>query len=141
MGAQVAAGSMPTSAIGRMARGLTLLELVVVVAILAVLALPVALSLGSVRDPGAGAAAHLAAQVADARDRAMVGGRSLVLTPRADGWDWSDGAGYKATDLAADWGGAGSVAFLPDRRGTPFAVTLGGAVCRFDGAGPVRCGP
>lgn len=137
---------MPTSATGRTdphrTRGLTLVEILAAVAILAVLALPLTLRLRPAPDPLAQAEALLLAAVQQARDRALFAGAAVALDGRADGWAADGAAAVKIDGLAATWEPA-ALAFRPDRTGTPFAVRLaadGAArVCRFAGQGAVAC--
>lgn len=141
---------MPTSATGRTdprrTRGLTLVEILAAVAILAVLALPLTLRLRPATDPVAQAEALLLAAVQQTRDRALYAGTTVAIEGRRDGWAVEGAAPVKLDGLAATWEPA-ALAFRPDRTGTPFAVRLaaggaaGGAarVCRFAGQGAVAC--
>lgn len=137
---------MPTSATGRTdprrTRGLTLVEMLAVIAILAVLALPLTLRLRPAADPVAQAEALLVAAVQQARDRALYAGALVVIEGRPDGWAAEGAAPVKIDGLAADWDPP-APAFRPDRTGTPFTVRLaaGGAarVCRFTGQGALTC--
>jgi general secretion pathway protein H len=133
---------MPTSATGRTDAGFTLIELLAVIAIMAVLALPVALRWGGAV-PLAQAEAAFVAAVEAARERALHARRAEVLTGRADGWELAGGAGAATAGVAWDWQPAGPLRLEPDRSGTPFVVALraGGAmrVCRFAGEGALAC--
>jgi prepilin-type N-terminal cleavage/methylation domain-containing protein len=89
--------------------GLTLIELVVVVAILGLLSVPVVVRLGGGgvfggARPAQSAAALLGAELSQMRDRALFGRQVLGLTPGPEGWVWSvrqpDG-GWSATGSAA----------------------------------------
>lgn len=75
--------------------GVTLLELVVVLAILSLLATPAVLRYGGGGGFGAGASAQRVAALFRAdlsrmRDRALFGQVRLGLEPQADGWGWRD---------------------------------------------------
>lgn len=149
--------------------GFTLVELVIVVAVLAVLAVSVTLTGAFARasGPAERSAAAFARAVALARDRALVRRAPQGLAPLADGWQMmapaADGGGWVAEGTpgaapGAVWSVAGTpfrpvagvapqapaVVFLPDGRSTPFALELPGRggplACRTDGWEAPRCG-
>lgn len=159
---------MPISETGRpnrAAAGLTLIELVVVVAILGLLSLPVVLRFGGGGLFGGAApaqriAGRLGDDLARMRDQALFGRQVLGLGPRPDGWDWlSLDAGTWETAEAVRFDGAALVwqvrgrpvapreedepliVLLPDLSATPFTLRIGagGPVCGFDGWGELSC--
>lgn len=148
----------------RRAAGFSLIELVVVIAVLSVLAGGLALSLGAgpgglAADPALREARALQAAVTRARDQALMGRETLGLWLGADGWqvmrrdplagDWQArgparsvaGARWQiagqetAPAAAADGPPAPPILFLPDGHGTAFSVDLP----RRGPAAPLRC--
>lgn len=148
--------------------GFTLIELVIVVAVVGILAVTVALSTGrSGLARGAGgeerAAQALTAAVAATRDTALLSRQTLGLRPLPDGWEVvaRSGEGWAPSGPAgrvpgAAWEVAGvpllpgqasdeapPVLFLPDGRATPFVLRLApggvGTVCATDGWEALRC--
>lgn len=135
---------MPISPAGRrIERGVTLLELVVVMAILSVLALPAMLRFGAGVPAAEAVAARLDADLARLRDRALFSRQVAVMQPGPQGWD---AARFDGLDLAwevAGRPGPAPIRLYPDGSGTPFALRIGagGPVCRFDGWNPPGCAP
>lgn len=129
-------------------RGLTLIEMLVVVAILAVLALPLTLRLGAgglwtPPPPLDTATRRLITDIEAARDRALLARQSVTLQPAPDGWQM-DSDTARLDGVTMDWRPAGeTLRFLPDRRGTPFQVVLRAGpqarTCAFDGWDRVLC--
>jgi len=166
---------MPTSATGRRterrpaavaARGVTLIELVVVLAILSLLALPAVLRLGGGgvlggEDPTGRVAAQLRAELGQARDRALLGARPGALAPQPDGWDWlardgaggwaGQGAGPRFPGLVLEWELGGTrlavpgpvLPVLPDGRTPPLGLRLTrgreARACHSDGWDELTC--
>lgn len=133
----------------RAPRGLTLIEMLVVVAVLAVLALPLTLRLGAgglwtlPPPPLDTAARRLITDIEAARDRALLARQAVALEPGPDGWAL-DGTPTLFDGVAMDWRPADQpLRFLPDRRGTPFQVVLRAGArtrsCAFDGWDQVLC--
>lgn len=134
-------------------RGFSLIELLVSVAILAVLAVGATLALGRAR-PEQADAALFRQTFLDLRDLAITGQdiRGMRIGPQGmrlarfskEGWQVSDseirwsgrvtlsGSGY-------DDGAAPQIVLLPSGQSTGFAVTLGKIQCRTDGWGPLQC--
>jgi prepilin-type N-terminal cleavage/methylation domain-containing protein len=108
------------------ARGLTLIELVVVMAILSLLAMPAMLRFGGggifggARAPQA-AAAQLAADLTQMRDRALFGRQVLGLIPGPQGWDWV------LRGPAGDWSPVARTARTARFDGLALAWQVGGA--------------
>lgn len=144
--------------------GFSLIELVVVMAVIAILSLSVSLSLsrgvsvgGMPRD-----AVRMQGQFAALRDASIHGRRPAALSVVPAGWQvmrMQDGV-WQGTGPRVRWSGAAvfqralsapvtpsgvpEVVFLPDGRSTVFSIrfTDGGvvAVCNSDGWGPLECG-
>lgn len=156
---------MPRSATGRATEGLTLIELVVVVAILGLLALPVMMRFGGGgafggQPPAARVIAALEADLARLRDQALLGRQVLELTPRETGWSGGAIAENRFEGLRLVWrieapapaeprtrGAPQPLRILPDGRATPFELRIEPAgaaapvICRFDGWEGLRCDP
>ena len=135
-------------------RGLTLIELVVVITIMSLLATPAVLRFGGGglfggTPPVQRAGAQLQTELARMRDRALFGRIMLGLDPRADGWSWRErdgegawqaaggGTGARIEGLALDWQLDGrpiqprsdpeappALVILPDGRATPFVLRV-----------------
>ena len=147
----------------RQTAGFSLIELVVVMAVIAILSLSVSLSLSRGKSVGGMPrdAVRMLGQFAALRDGAIHGRRPAALSVTPAGWQvmrrhndvwqgtgprvrWS-GAAVFQRDLSAPLpdGSVPEVVFLPDGRSTAFSIrfTDGGvvAVCDSDGWSPLRC--
>lgn len=143
--------------------GFSLIELVVVMAVIAILSLSVSLSLSRGKSVGGMPrdAVRMQGQFAALRDSAIHGRRPAALSVIPAGWQvmrmqdgvwqgagprvrWS-GAAVFQRDLSAPLpdGSAPEVVFLPDGRSTAFSIRFTDrgvvAVCTSDGWAPLEC--
>lgn len=142
--------------------GVTLIELVIVVAVMATLAVGVTLAAGR---PGTGAGddrALFRAQFDTARALAVLEGRrrGLAITPQGrqamalgpQGWDalgprqgWAGPVDFQVTERRADLrrgaarGTAPQIELLPNGRSTAFVIRFGTTRCHSDGWTGLRC--
>ena len=120
---------MPTSATATRpspsAQGFTLLELLVVVAIVALIAARAALSLGGIAGPRPQAALHeLADRIALIHEEAMLSGRTLGLRQSTSGLEFV-ALSLDAETRRAVWTPlAGDRLFAPARFEAPYSLTL-----------------
>lgn len=139
-------------------RGFTLIELMVAVAVLAVLSVGATLALG--RSDSAGASAQMLFQQAHTNSRALaITGqqvRGLRIEPRGLFPASHSPAGWNVAETRVSWDGqvvlsvaqnnrhgpasAPQILYLPSGQSTPFTIQFpGGVQCRNDGWSVLKC--
>jgi len=148
----------PRTAQGTGTAGFTLVELMIVVAVLSLLTLSVTLGVNRPRVPGSQDWARFQRLHDRLREQAVMGQRTLGVQFRDTGYQrqvrtaagWQDegpaGSWTRPVRIERPFGATDRVTFLPNGQSTPVRVAFAGAdatqaetVCSTDGWDPVAC--